>query len=331
VAQSASKLVSRMRSLLLTQLLIIPVFFLASVVATRAADNPGIVKGTDQFEFVYRVKLPEIKGEARVWIPLAKTDAFQTVIEEELDIPMKWEKVQDRDYANDICVIYPQRADSGKTVEVRYRVTRKEKTAYPASSAESARYLHPEKLVPINETFRTLAQKATAGKTDELERAKALYDHVMGRMRYDKSGTGWGRGDAMYACDVRTGNCTDFHAYFIALARSIGIPARFAIGATIPADKNEGTIEGYHCWAEILADGRWVPVDISEAWKNPKLAAYYFGHNPANRFELTKGRDLVVDPEPASGPINFLAYPLLEMNGEVIKPETTFSFRRIGA
>jgi len=150
-------------------------------------------------------------------------------------------------------------------------------------------------------------------------------------MRYDKSGTGWGRGDAVYACDVRTGNCSDFHAYFIALARSINIPARFAIGATIPADKNEGKIEGYHCWAEFLADGQWVPVDISEAWKNPKLADYYFGHNPANRFELTKGRDLVVDPEPESGPINFLAYPLLEMNGEVIKPETTFEFRRIGA
>jgi transglutaminase-like putative cysteine protease len=311
--------------------LILPIFFLAGAVASRAADNPGIVKGTDQFEFVYRVKLPEIKGDARIWIPLAKTDAFQTVAEEELNIPMTWEKVHDRDYANDIAVIYPQPADSGKTLEVRYRVTRKEKAAYPASSAEAARYLHPEKLVPINETFRTLAQKATEGKTDDLERAKALYGHVMGRMRYDKSGTRWGRGDAVYACDARTGNCTDFHAYFIALTRSIGIPARFAIGATIPADKNEGTIEGYHCWAEFLADGRWVPVDISEAWKNPKLANYYFGHNPANRFELTKGRDLVVDPEPATGPINFLAYPLLEMNGEVVKPETTFIFRRIGA
>lgn len=311
------------------RLLILPIFFLVGAVATHAADNLGIVKGTDQFEFVYRVKLPDIKGDARIWLPLAKTDAFQTVSEEELNISMKWEKVHDRDYANDIAVIYPQPADSGKTVEVRYRVVRREKAAYSADSAEAGRYLRPETLVPINETFRTLAQKATAGKTDGLERAKALYDHVMGRMRYDKSGTRWGRGDAVYACDARTGNCTDFHAYFIALARSIGIPARFAIGATIPADKNEGTIEGYHCWAEVLADGRWVPVDISEAWKNPKLADYYFGHNPANRFELTKGRDLIVDPEPASGPINFLAYPLLEMNGEVIKPETTFSFRRI--
>jgi transglutaminase-like putative cysteine protease len=311
--------------------LILSVFSLAGALAMSAADNPGIVEGTDQFEFVYRVKLPDIKGETRVWIPLAKTDAFQTVAEDKLNIPMRWKKVQDRDYGNDICVLYPQASDSGKTVEVRYHVVRKEKAAYPASGVDAARFLRPEKLVPINETFKTLAQQTVAGKTDDLDRAKALYDHVMGRMRYDKSGTGWGRGDAMHACDARTGNCTDFHSYFIALARSIGIPARFAIGATIPADKNEGTIEGYHCWAEFLADGRWVPVDISEAWKNPKLADYYFGHNPANRFELTKGRDLVVDPEPASGPINFLVYPLLEMNGEVIKPETTFTFRRIGA
>jgi len=239
--------------------------------------------------------------------------------------------VQDRDYGNDICVLYPQSADSGKAIELRYRVVRREKAAYSASGEDTSRYLRPEKLVPVNETFKTLALGATAGKTADLERAKALYDHVVRRMRYDKSGTGWGRGDAVYACDARTGNCSDFHAYFIALARSVGIPARFAIGATIPADKNAGSIEGYHCWAEFFAGGSWVPVDISEAWKNPKLADYYFGHNPANRFELTKGRDLIVEPAPASGPINFLAYPLLEMNGEVVKPETTFSFRRIGS
>jgi transglutaminase-like putative cysteine protease len=311
--------------------LIIPLGILSGAIAAHAAAEPGIIKGADQFEFVYRVKLPEITSTARIWIPLAKTDSFQTVTVQELQIPLKWDKVHDRDYGNDICVVTAQPQDSGKNIEVRYRVVRKEKAAYPAANADAARYLRPEKLVPVNETFKTLAEKATAGKTDDLERAKALYDHVISRMRYDKSGTGWGRGDAVYACDVRTGNCTDFHAYFIALARSVKIPARFAIGATIPADKNEGKIEGYHCWAEFLANGKWVPVDISEAWKNPKLADYYFGHNPANRFELTKGRDLVVDPEPESGPINFLVYPVLEMNGQDIKPETTFEFRRIGA
>jgi transglutaminase-like putative cysteine protease len=313
------------------QRLVFSTLVLAGALTISAADKPGIVKGSDEFGFVYRVKLPEIKGEARLWIPLAKTDAFQTVTREETSIPIQWEKIQDRDYGNDICVLHPQQADSGKTIELRYLVVRKEKAAYPANGEDATRFLRPEKLVPVNETFKTLAEQATAGKKGDLERAKALYDHVLGRMRYDKSGTGWGRGDAMYACDAKTGNCSDFHAYFIALARSSGIPARFAIGATIPAEKNEGAIEGYHCWAEFFADGRWVPVDISEAWKNPALADYYFGHNPANRFELTKGRDLIVDPPPATGPINFLAYPLLEMDGKVLKPETSFAFKRVRA
>jgi transglutaminase-like putative cysteine protease len=313
------------------RLLIVTALVFIGALASPAADKPGIVQGSDEFEFVYRVKLPEIKGDARLWIPLAKTDAFQRVTQEKIDIPIKWEKVQDRDYGNDICVLHPQPSDSGKTIELRYLVVRKEKAAYPPKGEDPSRFLRPEKLVPLNETFKTLADQATAGKKDDLDRAKALYDHVLGRMRYDKSGSGWGRGDAIYACDARTGNCSDFHAYFIALSRSVGIPARFAIGATIPADKNEGAIEGYHCWAEFFADGRWVPVDISEAWKNPDLAEYYFGHNPANRFELTKGRDLIVDPPPASGPINFLAYPLLEIDGKAMKPETSFGFRRIHA
>src|SRR5438046_9775722 len=109
--------------------LIFSVCFLLAALAPSSADNPGIIKGTDQFEFVYRVKLPEIKGDARVWIPLAKTDAFQTITEEELNIPMKWEKVQDRDYGNDICVLHPHPSDGGKTIELRFRVVRKEKAA----------------------------------------------------------------------------------------------------------------------------------------------------------------------------------------------------------
>jgi transglutaminase-like putative cysteine protease len=148
-------------------------------------------------------------------------------------------------------------------------------------------------------------------------------------MRYMKYGTNWGVGDATRACEARSGNCSDYHAYFIALARAIGIPARLAIGAAIPSERNEGRIDGYHCWAEFFADDKWWPVDISEADKYSSLATYYFGHHPANRMELSQGRDLLVEPSPASGPINLLAYPVLEVAGTPVKPETIFSFRRL--
>lgn len=190
------------------------------------------------------------------------------------------------------------------------------------------RYLPPELLVPSNENFQTIAQDVTRGHATDLYRARALYDHVIERLRYAKYGSGWGRGDAVYACDARSGNCSDFHAYFIALARAALIPARFAIGAAVPSERNDGGIDGYHCWAEFFAEGKWWPVDISEADKHSSLAQYYFGHHPANRIEFSRGRDLVIEPGPEGGPINFLAYPVLETGGRLVKPETTFLFRR---
>ncbi|MDP6602562.1 MAG: hypothetical protein QGH76_09755, partial [Phycisphaerales bacterium] len=60
------------------------------------------------------------------------------------------------------------------------------------------------------------------------------------------------------------------------------------------------------------------------------LATYYFGHNPANRVEFSRGRDLVVEPGPQSGPINFLAYPVLEVDGEPVPLKPQFGFRRLG-
>ena len=103
-------------------------------------------------------------------------------------------------------------------------------------------------------------------------------------VKYDKTGKGWGRGDIYYACEARRGNCTDFHAIFIGYARAMGIPARFAIGFPLPADRGAGQIAGYHCWAEFYAKGiGWVPVDASEAAKNPAKREYFFGAHDENR------------------------------------------------
>jgi len=146
-------------------------------------------------------------------------------------------------------------------------------------------------------------------------------------MRYIKAGK-YGTGDAVYACDALTGNCTEFHSLFISLARSAGIPSRFAVGASIPSDRDEGGIDGYHCWAEFYAEEKWWPVDISEANKYTALATYYFGRHPANRIEFTQGRDLQLEPGPHSGPINFLAYPVMEIGKTPAFPKTFFSFRR---
>jgi transglutaminase-like putative cysteine protease len=288
----------------------------------------GVIQGEDAFEFTYRVRLPEFAGTARLWLPLAQSDDYQTVDIVRIATPPDVRRIVDREHGNTVLFLTAGPEDSGKTVEIQYRVRRVEQSPYPVAKATPHDHLAPERLVPNDAAFRDIAEDVVTGKATDLMRARALYDHVIDQIRYARFGSGWGQGDAVYACSAKSGNCTDFHAYFIALARAVGIPARFAIGAAIPAERNDGGIDGYHCWAEFFADGRWWPVDISEADKNSSLATYYFGHQPANCIEFSRGRDLVLDPGPASGPINFLAFPVLEVDGEPVVARTEFLFRR---
>ncbi|RKX30745.1 MAG: transglutaminase domain-containing protein [Verrucomicrobia bacterium] len=290
----------------------------------------GVINGSDEFEFVYRTTVPELTESARMWLPVPETDQFQTVKLVSMKVPGQHRFLTDRDHGNQILFVELEPRDSGQTVEIRYHVRRHEKACYAESEADLGKFLQPARLVPDNDEFRAEAEQVVAGKKSDLVRARALYDHVIDKMRYIKIGDSYGHGDAVYACDSGTGNCTDFHSYFIALARSVDIPARFAIGAAIPSSRDEGRINGYHCWAEFYADDKWWPVDISEGDKYSSLATYYFGHHPANRVEFSRGRDLVVEPGPAVGSINFLAYPVLEVGGETVKIAVEFSFTRPG-
>lgn len=288
----------------------------------------GVRTAPDLFEFRYQATLPELTARARCWIPIATSDDFQQVTLKSITAPGTQRTLTDSSHGNQVLFLELDPSDSGKQIEIVYDVLRHEKAAYPGDPLQAAEHLKPERLVPQNDAMTQIAEKAVEGREGELMKARALYDYVMDQMRYKKFGEGWGQGDALYACDALSGNCTDYHAYFIGLARSIGIPARFAIGAAIPSDRNDGGCDGYHCWAEFYAEDKWWPIDISEADKFSALSMYYFGHHPANRLELSHGRDLTLDPGPASGPINFLAYPVLEVNDQPLRTKTLFLFQR---
>jgi transglutaminase-like putative cysteine protease len=135
-------------------------------------------------------------------------------------------------------------------------------------------------------------------------------------MKYSKHGIGWGQGDVVWVCDSKYGNCSDFHSLFISLTRAQKIPAKFEMGFPIPEKRGEGVVGGYHCWAWFLPDGKgWVPVDISEANREPKMKEYYFGNLTENRVTFTTGRDIELVPRQAAGPLNFFIYPYAEIDG----------------
>jgi transglutaminase-like putative cysteine protease len=216
--------------------------------------------------------------------------------------------------------------DATRTEHIQSRLFGGPALAHDDDPKELAQYLKPDRLVPLDGQIRAWArgvvQKANA-HTD-LEMAHAIYNHVVSTVKYDKTGKGWGRGDIYYACQERRGNCTDFHAIFIGYSRAVGIPARFAIGFPLPSDRGQGKLAGYHCWAEFYAKGiGWVPVDASEAAKNPSKREYFFGAHDENRIEFSKGRDVMLTPRQKGDSLNYFIYPYTEIDGRPL-PETAY-------
>ena len=289
----------------------------------------GVIESADRFTFTYEVQLPELSESAEIWLPLAQSDSFQKVEILSIDAPVEHQLLTEGENQNSILYLKLMSSHAHDKIMIQYQVQRIEKSAYIEETFNPKKYLKATSLNPVGDRFEVISSTIIESKQADtpLMKARALYDYIIDNMRYAKEGI-YGTGDANYACDSKSGNCTEFHSFFISLARSAGIPSRFAVGASIPSERNEGGIDGYHCWAEFYAEGKWWPIDISEANKYTPLATYYFGHHPANRIEFSRGRDLRPDPLPQSGPINFLAYPIFEIGGEPAYVETTFSFKR---
>ncbi len=298
------------------------------------------------FHYTFTVKNVTPGERVRIWIPLAHADAFQDVqiTSKTGDLPLK--QVRQPEYGNEVLYAEASKADKGEyKFSVDYDIVRHEHVVLvngkPAPGMHSehsphiqlARFLEPDRLVPITGVPAQLAAEQTKTATTQLEKAKDIYEYVFRTMKYDKSGTGWGHGDTLWACDSKHGNCTDFHSVFISMARSQKIPARFQIGFPLPADKTSAEIPGYHRWAEFYLDSTgWVPVDISEAWKHPDKHDYFFGAHDVNRVQFTQGRDLKLSPAQDGAPLNYFVYPYVEMGGkEYPNVSIAFSFEDVAA
>jgi transglutaminase-like putative cysteine protease len=300
------------------------------------AREPGQGGKSRTFQLTYQATIREIPSDAKrleIWLPLPQTDSSQTIDQISINAPGRTTLGREPRFGNQSLHVHVHRPKGAIQTALIIEATRRENAGrqQSLSSEDRSSYLAPEPLVPLDGPIRELALEVTKGLATEEEKARAIYDKVTGMMKYDKSGTGWGRGDALFACDAKRGNCTDFHALLIGMARSAGIPARFAIGLPLPEQRGSGEISGYHCWAELYVTRRgWVPVDSSEASKNPAKREYFFGHHDENRLEFSRGRDLKLVP-PQQGPaLNFFVYPYAEVDGkphEAIDRKFTFADR----
>ena len=293
---------------------------------------------TRKFSIEYTGKVSEIPVGAkklRVWMPAPQSTTVQKI--EQLEFEPKARLATETKYGNQVA--YWELEDPPSTLELKMKFVcaRQEirmdlerlKTDGKESGEAFAVFRHPDRLVIVDDEIKKLGREITAGKTTTMEKARAIYDYVLGKMTYDKNHAGWGLGSTRHACDVGKGNCTDFHALFNSLCRAEGIASGFEIGLYLPYDRNKvEPLGGYHCWAFFRVPGRtWVPVDCSEGDRFAERTEYFFGNHTANRVTLSTGRDIVLVPKQQGEPLNYFLNPYAEADGKSVKTEKAWSYR----
>jgi hypothetical protein len=161
--------------------------------------------------------------------------------------------------------------------------------------ATAAQYLAAEPLIESDAPeIRAEAEQAIRGATDDRGRAERLTRYVNGLL--DKKPT-VSLPSAREVLRTKVGDCNEHTALFVAMARSIGMPARIAVGLVFM----HGAFY-YHAWPEVYVtekapstplgaggQGLWLPVD-------PTLNQY---PADATHLRLTRGgldRQAVVLP-----------------------------------
>jgi transglutaminase-like putative cysteine protease len=323
--------------------LLLSFFGIATIAVTANAES------TDSRDFVfhYETRIGPISpgsGPVHVFVPLARTSEPQQVVAEHVTATIPGRIETEARYGNRFWHGTLERA-AGETIEVRVETTVSRRTSRrerpgaasraldPTQQAEFRDFLGANERVAVGHPILDpiLAEVALlAGSDEPSSRARATYDWVVDNVEYKKVGTGWGNGDTFWACSERYGNCTDFHALFISLARTQGIPARFEIGFPVPEDRPAGEVAGYHCWVSFyLTETSWFPIDASEAFKHPDKRDHFFGTHPNDRIHLTTGRDLRLGPDHRGPPLNYFVYPHVEVGGIVFDGpiEKSFGYR----
>lgn len=339
------------------------------VVCTLAACTGGPDKATMSFatltpdagrfavEHVLSVAAPEGARDVRVWFPLPRVEPEQVTTDLHVEAPPGWRETTD---AAGNRYVYVQVDHPGAKVVVKttFTVARREQNVdvnpartRPLTDGERrqmAAYLGSNQHVVVDDEIRRLAASIVGGETNPLEAARKLYDWTLDNVEYwVKDPSKWKAspvGSSTYCLANRTGNCTDFHSLWTALARASGIPTRMKYGSLFkPALDGGDRDASYHCWPEFWVPNLgWVPHDVAVAdifagpialdaantekvtlttaagysGPSPQWVDYYFGNLDARRVTWTLGRDLVVEPPQQGGPVNAVAKGYVEVDGK---------------
>ncbi len=339
-----------------------------------AAWAAGVKTATFDATHAFDVKVPEGAKSVRAWFALPQDDPDQVVRDLTADVPGEVRVVMDQ-FGNSHLYVELAGADVKpfKVVE-RFRIVRREvrRSVDPAATrpltdaerATMAAYLGENAHVKMDAAVRKVADEAVGTETNPAKAARRIYDWVLGNVDYwvkdpaNKKASPVGSSE--YCLTSRTGNCTDFHSLWTAMARAKGIPTRMVYGSFFKAELDgKEKDQSYHCWPEFWAPGLgWVPHDVAIAdifvgdftlndgnaekvrlttaagytKGDPAMVDYYFGNLDERRVVWNRGRDLVIPPGQAVGPVNANPKAYIEVDGKELPGSAwtrTLTFREV--
>ena len=166
---------------------------------------------------------------------------------------------------------------------------------------EYVKYTKPTENIDLNDNIIRVASDIAEGEDDLYSITHKIAEWVSKNIEYDlKYGTSTEK--ASWILKNKIGTCDEFSSLFIALCRSLGIPARYVSGV---AYSNIPELEGFgnHAWAEVYFPSYgWVPFDPTYGefgFVNPshiKLKTSSDSGNTSTSYEW-KGSKFDVSPE----------------------------------
>lgn len=116
------------------------------------------------------------------------------------------------------------------------------------------RYLASEPFIQVNnKEIMRLAREIVKDEKDDYKKLEMINEYLFANV---KKRNIMGIPDAYSTLKSMEGDCNEHASLFVALARSIGLPARVAGGIAYLNGRFY-----YHAWVEVYVDGRWLSFD----------------------------------------------------------------------
>jgi len=267
-----------------------------------------------------REKLPET-GLLRLWIPLPIQTGPQDNIRVISMIPEKYVRTVPRTDGN-LGSVYLEipleelKEDLQFSLEFLFRHYEQQFTVnhenvgeYDRESTLYQEYTRSQGNITINDDIRAKAKEIVGTEKNPYLAAKKIYDYVVENVWYSLMPhltlNVLGLPESVYVHENGYGDCGAQSAYFVALCRAVGIPARDTGGWQLCPGHTGG-----HFWAEFyLPNYGWVPADTSiaqTAWYTGKVSEadtrvfreFYFANQDPYRFVIQKDVDIPLSPDP---------------------------------